>query len=153
MDGYEWDDSLETGDALVDRQHRNIHQLVGYVEAARDRPELLMRVLERLMEHVDCHFATEEALMDKTGYVGAEALEHIAAHRQLTQDARDVVLKFRSGEITEMEPVVVFLRAWLASHVHDRDRRFIEFVRSRGAVAILPEPWASDPPRLDGWVA
>ena len=153
MDGYEWDESLETGDPLVDLQHRNIHMLVDYVEAAQDRPELLMHVLERLMEHVDCHFTTEEALMEKTGYIGTEALEHIAAHRQLTDDSRAVVLSFRSGELTDMRPVVEFLRGWLSTHVHDRDRRFIEFVRSRGAVAVLPEPWAADPPRCDHLMA
>lgn len=92
-----WDESLETGDPLVDKQHRDIHTLVDYVEVARDRPELLMGVLERLMEHVDCHFTTEEALMVRTGYVGPEATEHVAEHRRLTENARDAVLNFQRG--------------------------------------------------------
>lgn len=155
MDGFEWDESMETGDPLVDQQHRNIHMLVDYAEAAKDKPELLMHVLERLMEHVDCHFATEEALMQKTGYVGTDAIEHIAEHHKLTEDARDTVLKFRSGELTEMGPVAEFLRAWLTDHVHNRDRKFIEYVRAQDAdaIATLPEPWASRPPQLNGWVA
>ena len=148
-----WDESMETGDPLVDQQHRNIRLLVDYAEAARDRPDLLMQVLERLMQHVDCHFSTEEALMAKTGYMGLDASAHKAEHRQLTEDARDVVLRFRCGELTEMGPVVEFLRAWLANHVYSRDRVFIEYVRAQGALAILPEPWASDPPQLNGWVA
>ena len=153
MDPTGWDESLETGDALVDQQHRNIHCLVDYAEAAKDEPERLMTVLERLMEHVDCHFATEEALMVATGYVGADAAEHLADHRRLTDASRDAVLRFRAGELTRMEPVVEFLREWLAGHVHTCDRAFIEYVRTRGATASLPEPWASDPPRLDGLCA
>jgi hemerythrin-like metal-binding protein len=105
------------------------------------------------MEHVDCHFTTEEALMEQTGYAREAADEHIAEHRRLTADARDVVLKFRGGELTRMGPVVGFLRAWLADHVHDRDRVFIDYVRSQGATASLPEPWASDPPQLSDHVA
>jgi hemerythrin-like metal-binding protein len=153
MADLEWDESLETGDPLVDQQHRNIHSLVDYVEAARDRPEELMRVLDRLMEHVECHFATEEALMERTGYVGKDAEEHIAEHRELTEGARDTVLQFRRGELNSMEPVVAFLRTWLSDHVHERDRKFIEFVREQGGAAILPEPWASNPPTLGGWIA
>ncbi len=52
-----------------------------------------------------------------------------------------------------MRPVVEFLRDWLSNHVHEQDRKFIEFVRMQGATATLPEPWASDPPELNGWVA
>lgn len=153
MDGYEWDDSMETGDPLVDRQHREIHLLVDYVESAQSDPHALMPVLAALMEHVDCHFATEEALMERTGYAGEAAEAHIAEHHKLKDEARDVVLRFRNGELTEMDPVVEFLRAWLRDHVHDRDREFIEYVRARGELASLPEPWASNPPDLNGLVA
>ena len=153
MSGLEWDESMETGDPLVDEQHRNIHRLVDYAEAAKDSPEQLMRVLERLMEHVDCHFTTEEALMERTGFVGKDATEHVTEHRELTANARDVVLKFRCGELTEIEPVVAFLRGWLAEHVHKRDRTFIEFVRAKRMTATLPEPWASNPLKLKSWVA
>ncbi len=153
MDGYEWDQSLETGDPLVDKQHREIHRLVDYVETMQDQPSVLIQVLERLMQHVDCHFATEEALMERTSYVGPDADEHIAEHRKLKEEARAVVLKYREGEIADMEPVIEFLRGWLRDHVHDRDLKFIEHVRGRGVVAYLPEPWASDPPQPNGWVA
>ncbi len=152
MASVEWDESMETGDPLVDQQHRNIHTLVDYAEAAQDSPDLLMLVLERLMEHVDCHFTTEEALMERIGYVDPAASEHIAEHRMLTESARDVVLGFRSGELTEMGPVVEFLRGWLADHVHKRDRTFIDFVHAQGVIAILPEPWLSNPPELIGRV-
>jgi len=116
MSGLEWGESMETGDLLVDQQHRNIHRLVDYAEAAKDSPEQLMRVLARLMEHVD------------------------------------IVLKFRCGELTKIGPVVGFLWGWLAEHVHKRDRTFIEFVRAKRMTATLPEPWASNPLKLNGWV-
>jgi hemerythrin len=153
MNDFKWDESLETGDPLVDQQHRDIHQLVAYAEAAKDHPKQLMTILERLMDHVDCHFCTEEALMEKACYIGLDAAAHIAEHRQLTEDAREAVLKFRTGELTSMDPVLEFLRGWLADHVHVRDRKFIDHVRARGAVAMLPEPWASDPPQMQGRVA
>ena len=143
-----WDESMETGDPLVDRQHREIHQLVDDAEAAAGKPELLMSVLDRLMAHVDCHFATEEALMAQTGYAGLVAAAHVAEHRDLTNEARGVVMKVRLGELTSMEPVAEFLRAWLVKHVEASDRAFIDHVRARSAAASRPEPWASHPPEL-----
>lgn len=154
MNGHDWDGSLETGDPIVDQQHRNIHMLVDFVERSQDEPEAIMRALQRLMEHVDCHFATEEELMQRTGYTGPAAQDHIADHRRLTQEARDVVLKYRRGEIVDTAPVVEFLRSWLSGHVHTRDRVFIEHVQAQGAAAAVPEPWASSPPEpLDDRVA
>lgn len=145
MGSLSWDASLETGDPLVDQQHRAIHHLVDQVEAATDGPEQLMAALDQLMEYVDCHFTTEEALMAATGYAGEEADEHVAEHRELTSRARDLVLAFSRGGLTTMEPMVELLRPWLANHVHGRDREFVAYVRARGATAVLPEPWASDP--------
>jgi hemerythrin-like metal-binding protein len=147
MEDLRWDESLRTGDELVDQQHRNIHELVDYVESADDSLDELMHVLDRLMEHVDCHFLTEELLMERSGYVRDEANAHVADHHRLAAAARDTVLKFRQGELRSTKPVVEFLRTWLASHVHDYDLTFIEFVKSREMVAVLPERWASNPPR------
>lgn len=145
MSDLRWNPSMETGDPLVDEQHQNIHRLVDYVERSASRPELLMGMLEQLMEHVYCHFATEEALMMKTGFDGDATAEHVAEHRKLTNGARDFVLRFRSGQLSEVGPLVGFLRDWLAVHVHQSDMRFIGFVRARGVRAELPEPWATSP--------
>ena len=147
MEGYRWDASLETGDPLVDQQHRDIHELVAYVEAAEDRPDEVLLVLDRLMEHVECHFATEEDLMRRSGYQGAEADDHVTEHHHLTQAARDTVLRFRGGELTSIAPLAEFLSGWLWEHVYEHDRAFIQYVKSRSVAAVLPEPWASVPPR------
>lgn len=133
-----WDVTMETGDALVDRQHRRIHALVADVEAAGDEPSEIRRILDHLMEHVDTHFATEEALMERIGFPEAERAAHVSEHRTLTEQARRAVLDFRTGELSSIGPVVEFLRGWLADHVHEHDKDFVEFVRARGGSAELP---------------
>lgn len=145
MAGFTWSEVYETGDALVDKQHKDIHELVDYVEAVEDGPEEVLQVLDRLMQHVDTHFATEEALMRRAGYVGERAEEHLAEHRDLTQSAREQVLLFRSGELTSTQPLVEFLRGWLETHVYDHDLHFIEFVRAHGLQAEAAEASASSP--------
>lgn len=139
-----WEPSLETGDPLVDKQHRDIHELVDDIEAADDRPDELMRVLERLMDHVDCHFLTEEDLMRRSGYDPVRAADHIADHARLAEAARAAVLEFRAGDLTSMRPLAELLRDWLATHVHEQDRHLIDFVRARAISAELPTGRSAD---------
>ena len=110
MGSIAWDPALETGDPLIDEQHHNIHAMLADLEAAGDDVGAIMDVLDRLMGHVDTHFATEEDLMRREDFPREQAEEHIAEHRKLTDGARDIVLGFRSGEITSGAPIVEFLR-------------------------------------------
>lgn len=141
----QWDKTLETGDPLVDQQHKRIHQIFYDLEAAEDTPGEIMRVLDRLTVHVAAHFATEEDLMVREEFDPNIARLHRAEHQRLTDDTREFVLKFRVGELTSTAPLVAFLREWLGGHVESWDRVLIDHVRARGAAAVLPEPWASSP--------
>lgn len=140
MEHFVWDESLETGDALVDQQHRDIQQLVVNLATTEDRPDEILGVLDRLMQHVEAHFFTEERLMERAGYAGKQAEHHIAEHRLLTEAARSTVLRYRSGEFTGTGPVVELIREWLAGHVYEHDRLLIAFVRAQNLSAELPEP-------------
>lgn len=134
----QWDRSMETGDPVVDQQHRDIHRMVDEVEGADGCPDELMRVLEGLMDYVECHFLTEEDLMRRSGFDPVLAERHVAEHHQLADAARSAVLKFRSGDLVSMLPLAELLRDWLATHVHEHDRELIEFVRARAIAASPP---------------
>jgi len=132
MEDSDWDGSLATGHPVVDEQHREIHRVLRYAETADDRPEERRAVLERLMDHVYTHFATEEELMEATSYTGPAADDHKADHHRLTEEAREAVLGLRSGTITSMRPLVTMLQDWLVSHVQRHDRVFVEHVKASG---------------------
>jgi hemerythrin len=127
-----WDPSLETGDPLVDRQHREIAELVEYVRVATDSADQIMLVLDRLMVHVDTHFAIEEDLMARSAYAQDAADPHMAEHRRLIRSARDTVMQFRTGRLTSTKALAEFLYAWLCDHIERHDRAFITFVREAG---------------------
>lgn len=146
MTPIDWDPSLETGDDLVDFQHRTIHKLFNELETAADNAQEIMRVLDYLSEYVLMHFATEEDLMEREHFPADEAEKHVVEHRDLTEGVRVKVLEFRSGDLTSTAPVIEFLRGWLKTHVHECDRLLVDHVRVRGGLARIPEPWASTPP-------
>jgi hemerythrin len=143
VDRLEWDASLETGDAVVDLQHRTIHNLFNELTSAPDNASEILNALDFLTEHVLVHFATEEDLMYAEEFPDDLTQAHIAEHRALTTEVRWQVLEFRDGTLSSTQPLIEFLRAWLAEHVHACDRLLVEHIRSRGVCAQLPEAWAT----------
>lgn len=139
MSPFEWDVTLETGDTLVDRQHKAIHQLFNELEQSADDPSEVMRVLDYLTEHVLLHFMTEEDLMDRMGYPSTLTNAHIAEHKALTEATRAKVVEFRAGELRSTQPLLEFLRSWLSTHVYEWDRDLIDFVQRLGGAAQIPK--------------
>lgn len=135
MESTDWNSALETGDPLVDAQHRRIHELLSELEAAEDNRDAVMRMLTELVDYSSIHFATEEDLMRREGYPAEQLEPHLAEHRMLTEAVRSKVLQFRTGELSSTAPVIVFLGDWLTEHVHERDAHLVEFMRVRGASA------------------
>ncbi|MDR3686543.1 MAG: hemerythrin domain-containing protein [Coriobacteriia bacterium] len=142
-----WDESLETGDPLVDQQHRRIYRIFYELEVADDTPGEIMLVLDRLTSHVALHFRTEEDLMRREEFPAHETLLHQAEHRRLTEQTRAYVLQFRTGELSSTAPLIAFLREWLHSHVESCDRVLVDHVRARGGAARLPAEIASSHPQ------
>ena len=136
-----WDASLETGDEVIDRQHRAIHALFNQLEAAADNEAEIMRALDFLTEHVAVHFAMEEDLMRSEEFPPRLTEAHVFEHERLTEGVRDQVLAFRTGQLDSMRPIVDFMREWLVTHVRQCDRQFIEHISARGVAAQLPDAW------------
>ena len=127
-----WDDSLATGDSLVDEQHRELVDLfdrLAAVESASDSPEIVQDALERLADYVVSHFAAEEALMERVGYPPSLVLAHVEEHRNLTARTRDLILRYRTGEVDSVLTISDFLKTWLRSHIEHVDRRLVEYAR------------------------
>jgi hemerythrin len=136
-----WDARLETGDLVVDQQHRAIHSLFNELESGVDSQANVVRGLDFLTEHVLVHFATEEDLMARENYPAGLAASHVEQHRQLTEQVRDRVLAYREGRLVDSALIVEFLREWLTKHVHECDQQLVDFVRRRGAAAQLTPAW------------
>ena len=136
MDPIAWDPSLETGDELIDGQHRGIVDFANEVSALEtDDVSVILDIVDRLMEHVDTHFTAEEDLMTRGGYPAAAAAKHRAEHRMLKDKARAATLGFRSSWNVTRGPFVEFLGTWLLDHIENEDRRLVEFLRRDSAKA------------------
>ena len=126
-----WDPSLETGNEVVDEEHRSLYDLLNelydsIVESSG--VEAQGEVLSRMADYAVVHFADEEALMRSIGYPGLGEQQRM--HREFVTEVVQMSEEWRSGGTLLPLTVAMFLRGWLATHIGDEDRKIGEFIRA-----------------------
>jgi hemerythrin-like metal-binding protein len=131
----EWSDSMTTGVAQIDNQHRF---LVDTLRQANNRllddheGALLGEIAKDLLTYAIMHFETEENLMKRYGYAEAFpelARAHIAQHRAFSHQVVAVCDNLREGRQVSRIEVLKFLNEWLRHHVLGVDQKLGAFVR------------------------
>jgi hemerythrin-like metal-binding protein len=131
----EWEESMATGIATIDKQHRflvdTLQEANNKLLGDHDR-ELLMEISKDLLSYAITHFETEEALMQRYGYQAAypdEARKHIIQHRDFSARVVAVGDRLREGREFSSVEVLKFLNHWLRDHVLGVDQRLGKFLR------------------------
>lgn len=122
---FAWTPELVTGDAEIDRQHREILARAAELVASLERTatfEEIVGALGVLAEYVYVHFDAEERLMVASGFPGLEA--HRAAHEALCLAFMALAERFRDGGASPglAGEVVAFIEGAIAPHVRALDR-------------------------------
>lgn len=129
MPRFEWDDSLNLGDPLIDRQHRTLVDLINRVDdaaQAADRDTAVMQSLTAMYLYAKEHFFDEEGLMDRLGYPEAEA--HKAMHRVFVERTHALTDACLEGGC-ELSQLLGFLITWLRGHIAVEDAKILRFSR------------------------
>ena len=128
-----WDPSYETGHVDIDRQHRQLLELVDSLRPSQGAPtrHVILGVLDHVMDFTISHFLMEEDLMRQVDYPAPASEEMIRQHREFTSDARQRVLEFRSGELVSVLPLRTFLADWLKVHELGQDKLLADFIREQ----------------------
>ncbi len=127
-----WDGSLETGHETVDRQHREIIELINEFVALQDADcdsALVAGVLVRLSDYVSTHFAEEERLMERYAYPEGLTSTHKQEHLRLSGQTRDLVLAHRMGESADACELIALMQQWLSEHIMQVDRQLVSHIR------------------------
>jgi len=120
-----WSKSFETGNELVDEQHKEIFRLVQQVldaDAFANRKAQIETALDFLSGYAVRHFASEEALMAESNYPAFE--EHKAQHDSFVKEVVAFMerVKTEGGTISISETINNFVIEWLKEHIMDRDK-------------------------------
>lgn len=127
-----WDASLETGNELIDRQHR---ELIGFVDelkslAEESKSDILV-MLERLMDFAVTHFHAEESLMAQVDYPADATVEMTKQHNEFKSYARLRVLEYRRDGRLSILPLAEFVEEFLKGHEFGLDRLLADWIRAR----------------------
>jgi len=122
----EWNKAYETGNSVVDREHKEIFSLVKDVLDAvfASRKEKVDTAINFLTSYTLKHFANEEKMMQESAYPGID--DHKAQHKAFEQIVIGLKEKIKaSGETMQMSNEINSVVVdWLIEHVLGIDMLF-----------------------------
>ena len=128
-----WNQALSVGIPSIDRQHRQLVDIINDLHDAMlagKAKDISGQILENLLNYTRNHFAAEEAMMTAANYAGLAA--HKLRHRNLTRQVEGYVLRYHRGEITLNLHLMHFLRDWLTNHILVSDKKYGPLFNSKG---------------------
>lgn len=131
----QWTDSLSTGNAEIDSQHKELFARVNdFLEAMQRQEgrEEIGDVLKFLENYVIMHFGTEERYMEKVRY--KKIVEHKAQHAEFIKVFTDIKKKYDLKGPT-VDVIVVTqsrLGEWLRSHIPVMDKELAMHIGKAG---------------------
>ena len=143
---FEWDKRLETGNSVLDEQHRkivdNLNRLHEAIEAGKD-PQVLDDLFYFLKAFLDSHFALEEGLIQDLRLPGLA--RHRAEHKALKVQIQALARRYSRGEKGPglAAALAEFLEGYFVAHVLVEDLKLASALALRqagGAALRFPEP-------------
>ncbi len=130
---FEWTPDLETGDAEIDRQHREIlaraSELISALERSAAVPEAVA-ALGALADYVYVHFDAEERIMAASRHPGLDT--HCRAHESICQAFLALAESYRDEGATPamVERVAGFVEGLIVPHIREDDRALARHLQS-----------------------
>ncbi|WP_184415111.1 diguanylate cyclase domain-containing protein [Rhodocyclus tenuis] len=127
-----WHPAYESGNAVIDAQHRALIDEVNNLLAAiiaGPTHDAVAALIDALLESAARHFADEEAIIAAAGFPGAE--EHAALHRQFLEGSSRLVDSFRAGKLGLGELFQYLAHEVIARHMFQADREFFKYLAER----------------------
>mgnify|MGYP002792701363 CR=1 FL=1 len=127
-----FDDSLITGNEMIDTQHKEligrINKLLILCENEKPMKREAVEMLDYLSDYTEFHFGQEEKLQEEIQYPGI--VEHKKKHeelRKVVQELREM-LEEQEGPTNEfVEKVNENVTNWLYNHIKGFDRSVAEY--------------------------
>lgn len=137
-----WDNSLNTGNSVVDGQHQELCRRVGIlVEACKEdaAKEAVQETIRFIEMYMDEHFSTEENLMKECGFPDIEA--HRAEHREFCGQVDRIkkLFEIHGADYSLAIDTINTIYGWVGSHIHGHDKALSRFIHEQNANKERPD--------------
>lgn len=127
MELFEWNNNLETGIGLVDRQHRKLiditNSLGGLLSTDNIQREDLEKVFQELIDYTKYHFDEEEKVMESYNLDKRHISSHKEVHKTFIQDVLELKKEFVEENKETSKNLFDFLTNWLVYHILGADMK------------------------------
>lgn len=137
-----WNNELDTGIEVIDKQHRRIVDYINKLHDVQETGDLkqIGEVLDELVDYTLSHFTFEESLMEEAGYPYIKA--HKRVHQLFVKRVNEYLQRFQSGEDITLE-LLNTLKAWLINHIRNDDNDYSDIVKKNLNTSDSGDGWLS----------
>ena len=128
-----WNHACRVGVRAMDDQHGILMDAMNELRLALVRGgsrEQVSQLLDQLIEFARMHFASEEQLMEQTGFPGLAAHRHL--HHSLLAQGMEAAHRLQYGEVVEMHQLLPYLRDWFLEHIEGPDQEYGPWLNAHG---------------------
>jgi hemerythrin len=127
-----WDQSLDIGVDAMNRDHKQLLDVMNRIYDSRDKGGPGINALvKQLGDLCVRHFKTEEAFMQSIAF--PDFVAHKRVHERLLAKYGEFAAQIEAAQGRPSEEFFQLLRLWLAAHIKCIDIKYSEHNRKRGA--------------------
>jgi len=139
---YKWDQSLATGNNIIDWQHQELFRRMEKLITAANNGEgqdVLSEAITFLEKYVVHHFEAEEQIQIANSY--PEYDSHKQQHHEFRNNITELKKEFETEDANAAVLVksIASLGNWIDNHVKQYDKVLAEFLRDRAKAGTLRE--------------
>ncbi len=128
-----WNDEYSVGIKQIDEDHQKLLNLINQFQTAvyyNTGKRFEQESLDELVNYTRTHFAREEKLMQDHDYPDFDA--HLAQHKAMIAKVDQFIQAHRDNGHKALQDTADYLRDWLINHINGTDKKYSEYLRSRG---------------------
>lgn len=139
---FPWNDNFNTGQAIIDEQHRQLVHLLNKLATTLvdDEFSIVNKAFDELADYANMHFDQEEGIwlqyFSDDSWFSSHQLSHASFLPRVIELKEQEAGKPLSDVV---EQIIKFLIRWLAFHIIDNDKRMAIVVEAMESGASLEE--------------
>ena len=133
MDLIKWRESYETGIHSMDMQHQKLIELINdlYKVLRKEKSnELIEDVLVEMTTYAEKHLQVEEGILEANGY--PDVASHVTIHQSYRDQLTTLMAESKQDHEAAVKNTYAFLRQWWMGHIVAEDKKYGEFLKSKG---------------------